>query len=97
MSTAPEPSGELPEAAWLVMGDGALKGLAHIGAWKAVQEVGVPVTGLIGTSIVAMVGRNLFTAVGQGQAFCHGRSSTDQFGEGTGELFDFLFGVVVVG
>ena len=56
MSTAPEPGGELPEAVWLVMGGGALKGLAHIGAWKAVQEAGVPVAGIIGTSIGAMVG-----------------------------------------
>lgn len=38
------------------MGGGALKGLAHIGAWKAVQEAGVPVAGIIGTSIGAMVG-----------------------------------------
>ena len=38
------------------MGGGALKGLAHIGAWKAVQEDGVPVAGIIGTSIGAMIG-----------------------------------------
>ena len=44
------------DVTWLIMGGGALKGLAHIGAWKAVQEAGVPVAGIIGTSIGAMVG-----------------------------------------
>lgn len=48
--------GESGEVTWLVMGGGALKGLAHIGAWKAVQEAGVTVAGIIGTSIGAMVG-----------------------------------------
>ena len=46
-----------PEAAtWLLMGGGALKGLAHVGVWKALQEAGVSVAGIIGTSIGAMVG-----------------------------------------
>ena len=44
------------DVTWLVMGGGALKGLAHIGAWKAVQEAGVRIAGVIGTSIGAMVG-----------------------------------------
>ena len=44
------------QAVWLVLGGGALKGLAHIGAWKAVQEAGVPVAGIVGTSIGALVG-----------------------------------------
>jgi NTE family protein len=44
---------------WLVMGGGALKGLAHIGAWKAVQEAGLRVAGIVGTSIGAMVGAAL--------------------------------------
>lgn len=48
-----------PEAIWLVMGGGALKGLAHVGAWKAIQEARVPVAGIIGTSIGAMVGAAL--------------------------------------
>jgi NTE family protein len=40
----------------LVMGGGGMKGLAHIGAWKAVQEAELEVVGLIGTSIGALVG-----------------------------------------
>jgi NTE family protein len=47
------------DAIWLVMGGGALKGLAHIGAWKAVQEAGLRVAGIVGTSIGAMVGAAL--------------------------------------
>ena len=33
--------GRSGDVTWLIMGGGALKGLAHIGAWKAVQEAGV--------------------------------------------------------
>ena len=47
------------DAVWLVMGGGALKGLAHIGAWKAVREAGIPIAGVIGTSIGALVGAAL--------------------------------------
>lgn len=41
---------------WVIMGGGAAKGLAHVGAWKAIQEAGVPVAGIIGTSTGAMMG-----------------------------------------
>jgi NTE family protein len=40
----------------LVMGGGGLKGLAHIGAWRAVQEAGLEVAGIVGTSIGALIG-----------------------------------------
>ena len=40
----------------MVMGGGALKGLAHLGAWRAVREAGVEVRGIVGTSIGALVG-----------------------------------------
>jgi NTE family protein len=33
-----------------------LKGLAHIGAWQALQEAGVQLDGIVGTSIGALVG-----------------------------------------
>ena len=58
MTVSYEPAGPdgAGDAIWLVMGGGALKGLAHIGAWKAVQEAGIRVAGIIGTSIGAMVG-----------------------------------------
>lgn len=41
---------------WLVLGGGGLKGLAHIGAWQVLQEAGVPLDGIAGTSIGALVG-----------------------------------------
>ncbi len=40
----------------LVLGGGGMKGLAHVGAWKALQESGVVVSEIIGTSIGALVG-----------------------------------------
>ncbi|MGH7482754.1 MAG: patatin-like phospholipase family protein [Longimicrobiales bacterium] len=40
----------------LVLGGGGLKGLAHVGAWRAVLEAGISVSEIIGTSIGALVG-----------------------------------------
>lgn len=40
----------------VVFGGGGMKGLAHLGAWKAVQESGLEVDGIVGTSIGALVG-----------------------------------------
>lgn len=39
----------------LVLGGGGVKGMAHVGAWKAVEESGVPIAEIIGTSIGALV------------------------------------------
>jgi len=41
---------------WVILGGGAAKGFAHIGAWRAIQEAGIPVAGIIGTSTGAMMG-----------------------------------------
>ena len=38
------------------MGGGAVKGLAHLGAWRAIRESGIAVAGIIGTSTGAMIG-----------------------------------------
>ncbi len=38
------------------MGGGAAKGLAHVGAWRAIQEAEIAVAGIIGTSTGAMMG-----------------------------------------
>lgn len=40
----------------VVLGGGGVKGLAHIGAWKAIEEAGYDVAEIIGTSIGALVG-----------------------------------------
>lgn len=46
----------LGEAPWVVMGGGGLKGLAHVGAWQAIEEAEFPVRGIVGTSIGGLVG-----------------------------------------
>ena len=48
--------GSLGDRVWLVLGGGGLKGLAHIGAWRALGEAGIAVEGIVGTSIGALVG-----------------------------------------
>lgn len=40
----------------VVFGGGGTKGLAHIGAWKAISESRVRVDGIVGTSIGALIG-----------------------------------------
>lgn len=40
----------------LVLGGGGMKGLAHVGAWKAAEEAGIEVAEIVGTSIGALVG-----------------------------------------
>lgn len=40
----------------LVLGGGGVKGLAHVGAYKAIEEAGLEVAEIIGTSIGALVG-----------------------------------------
>jgi len=44
------------ERVTLVLGGGGMKGLAHVGAWRAILESGIRVTEIIGTSIGALIG-----------------------------------------
>ena len=39
----------------LVLGGGGAKGLAHAGAWKALQERGARITHIVGTSMGAVM------------------------------------------
>jgi len=56
-SGTPQPDlGSLGDRIWLVLGGGGLKGLAHIGVWRALGEAGIEVAGIVGTSIGALVG-----------------------------------------
>jgi hypothetical protein len=48
--------GQVQEAPWVVLGGGGLKGLVHIGAWKAMSEHGIRPAGIIGNSIRALIG-----------------------------------------
>ncbi len=41
---------------WLVLGGGGLRGLAQVGAWRALDEAGFRPAGIVGTSIGALVG-----------------------------------------
>jgi NTE family protein len=43
----------------LVLGGGGMKGVAHIGVWKALQEAGIEVSAFIGTSIGSMMATGL--------------------------------------
>jgi NTE family protein len=47
-----------------VLGGGGLKGLAHIGVWRALGEAGVSVAGIVGTSIGALVGALIANGAG---------------------------------
>lgn len=51
----PVTGGEQPRTV-LVLGGGGMKGMAHIGAWKALEEAGVHPDAIIGTSIGALIG-----------------------------------------
>lgn len=56
-SLTPRPEGgSLGARPWLVLGGGGLKGLAHVGAWRALDEAGLKPAGIVGTSIGALVG-----------------------------------------
>lgn len=50
----------------LVLGGGGVKGLTHAGAWRALQDAGIVVSEIVGTSIGALVGACV--AGGQGWA-----------------------------
>jgi NTE family protein len=52
------------EGVMLVLGGGGVKGMAHVGAWQAVEEAGLKVSGIVGTSIGALVGACLAGGMG---------------------------------
>lgn len=43
----------------LVLGGGGVKGVAHVGAWKAILEAGLEVSEVVGTSIGALIGASI--------------------------------------
>lgn len=47
---------ELGDRIWVVFGGGGVRGVAHAGAWQAIVEAEVPVAGIVGTSIGALIG-----------------------------------------
>ncbi len=69
----------LDSRTWVIMGGGAAKGFAHIGAWKAIQEAEIPVAGIIGSSTGAMFG----AAFAGGEPSRKWRSTPDASGDAT--------------
>lgn len=59
----PESSGKGPNTI-LVLGGGGMKGVAHIGAWKALEEAGVRPDAIVGTSIGSVIGATLAGGMG---------------------------------
>lgn len=57
------PQAERPRTV-LVLGGGGMKGMAHIGAWKALEESGIQPDAIIGTSIGALIGTCLAGGMG---------------------------------
>jgi len=43
----------------LVLGGGGVKGITHVGAWRALREAGIEVSEIVGTSIGALVGASI--------------------------------------
>lgn len=43
----------------LVLGGGGVKGVSHVGAWKAILESGLEVAEIVGTSIGALIGASI--------------------------------------
>lgn len=48
----------------LVLGGGGMKGTAHVGAWKALEEAGIVPDAIVGTSIGALVGCSIAAGMG---------------------------------
>jgi NTE family protein len=48
----------------LVLGGGGMKGVAHIGAWKALEEAGIRPDAIVGTSIGSVIGTCLAGGMG---------------------------------
>jgi NTE family protein len=48
----------------LVLGGGGMKGVAHVGAWKALSEAGVQVDAIMGCSIGALIGCSIAAGYG---------------------------------
>lgn len=74
-SQGPELGGmPLGDHPWLVLGGGGLKGLTHLGVWRALEEVGFRPDGILGTSIGSLVGACMAAEVDRGKLEKHARA-----------------------
>jgi NTE family protein len=62
----------------LVLGGGGVKGITHVGAWKALSEVGIEVAGIVGTSIGALVGASIAGGASMGLLEARARTLVKQ-------------------
>lgn len=60
----------------LVLGGGGMKGVAHVGVWKALEEAGMRPEAIMGTSIGAVIGACLAAGMGWRELVEVGRSLT---------------------
>lgn len=58
----------------LVLGGGGGRGLAHIGAWRALEELGVTVERVVGTSVGALIGAAIASGLGWEELAARARS-----------------------
>ena len=63
------PLSSLGPRPWLVLGGGGIKGLAHVGAWRRLQETGTTFAGVIGCSIGAMVAACIAAGMDAGEMY----------------------------
>jgi NTE family protein len=60
----------------LVLGGGGVKGITHVGAWKALREAGVEVAEIVGTSIGSLVGASIAAGASVEQLESNARALT---------------------
>jgi NTE family protein len=62
----------------LVLGGGGVKGMAHAGAWRAIEEAGLAISEIVGTSIGALVGACVGGGVGWRELTAKAKALTKQ-------------------
>jgi predicted acylesterase/phospholipase RssA len=82
-------------AVGLVLAGGASRGIAHIGVYQALQEAGVPVDWIVGTSVGAILGATMATGWSMPQIVANNRAAfvgTGIFGDYTLPLISIIRG-----
>lgn len=64
MNDASPPRSAVRPRTVVVLGGGGMKGTAHIGAWKALEEAGIVPDAVVGTSIGALIGASVAGGMG---------------------------------
>ncbi len=64
MNDAPDPPSAAAPRTVLVLGGGGMKGTAHVGVWRALEEAGIVPDAIVGTSIGALIGCSIAGGMG---------------------------------